>query len=166
MKEDEAASTIFSRKSAPPRPLTKLRLGSTSSAPSIARSIRGCKSRVDKGMLSDAACSCVLFEVGIPTMLESWPVERSWPILSTTKAAVDPVPRPRIMPDLTDSTALSAASFLRSSWESTGAAWDLMENGFWDGVRRFRGVQRRIRGLVEVWWREERLRDKEAIGFW
>ena len=86
--------------------------------------------------------------------------------MSTTKAAVEPVPRPRIMPDLTDSTALSAASFLRSSWERTGADWDLMENGFWVGVRRLRGALRRIRGVVEVWWREESWRDKEAIGFW
>lgn len=67
-------------------------------------------------MPRDAACSAVRLDVGIPTMLEIWPAARSSPMRATAKAAVEPVPRPRTMPDLTESTAFSAASFLRSSW--------------------------------------------------
>jgi hypothetical protein len=46
----ETSSTIFSRRRAPPRPLTRLSSGSTSSAPSMARSRRGTVSRVARGM--------------------------------------------------------------------------------------------------------------------
>lgn len=95
---------------------------------------------------------------------------RSSPILETTKAAVEPVPRPRTMPLLTYSTALSAASFLRSSWvsaEEVGEEWVTIE----EGVRKLREGVRRIKGEGELgrrwrwWWRgEERggeRRDKE-----
>ncbi|BAT87977.1 hypothetical protein VIGAN_05140200 [Vigna angularis var. angularis] len=116
MNLSEAASTIFSRRRAPPRPLTRLRSGSTSSAPSMARSRRGLSSRTERGMPRERACSSVRLEVGMPTMFVSSPEARSSPSLATTKAAVDPVPRPRTMPLLTASTALSAASLLRSSW--------------------------------------------------
>ena len=54
-------------------------------------------------------------------MLDIWPVESSSPMRATAKAAVEPVPRPRTMPDLTDSTAFSAASFFRSSWVRAAA---------------------------------------------
>ena len=39
----------------------------------------------------------------------SLPSLSSWPMRSTAKAAVEPVPRPTTMPDLTYSTAFQAA---------------------------------------------------------
>lgn len=83
-------------------------------------------------MFKEAACSWVRFEVGTPTMFVNCPVARSSPSLATTKAAVEPVPRPRTIPLWTYWTALSAASFLRSSWvkggDGVGVERDLMEN--------------------------------------
>lgn len=81
----------------------------------------GWASRVERGMPRAAACSWVRLEVGTPTMSERAPDLRRVPSLSTTTAAVEPVPRPRTMPLLTYWTALSAASFFRSSWVRTGA---------------------------------------------
>ena len=46
----ETSSTIFSRSRAPPRPFTRFSSGSTSSAPSMARSRRGTVSKVARGM--------------------------------------------------------------------------------------------------------------------
>lgn len=72
---------------------------------------------------------------------------RSSPSLETTKAAVEPVPRPRTMPDLTYSMALSAASFLRSSWERVGG----------DGEGDGEGDEKVINeGGVRVWGRRWR----------
>ncbi|KAJ6996241.1 Lipoprotein signal peptidase [Populus alba x Populus x berolinensis] len=110
----------------------------------MARSMWGWSSRTDRGMLRERACSSVRLEVGTPMMSFSSPVFKSSPSLATTKAAVEPVPRPRTMPDLTYSTALSAASFLRSSWVRTGADWALMEE-ILVRVRRFRDGVRRVR---------------------
>jgi len=66
------------------------------------------------------------------------------------------------MPDLTYSTALSAASFLRSSWVRTGADWALMEE-ILVRVRRLRDGVRRVWRDEEgvVWWREEREEEEE-----
>ena len=80
----------------------------------------------------------------------SWssPEARSFPIWSTAKAAVDPVPRPRTIPGLIASTAFSAASFLRSSWESA-TDWALTEKETEEEegevLRRVREGVRRVR---------------------
>lgn len=75
------------------------------------------------------------------------------------------------MPDLTYSTALSAAIFLSSSWVRTGADWALREK-ILVGVRRLREGVRKKRREEEgaVLWREEReeeeggeRKDKEAM---
>jgi hypothetical protein len=50
MQGDSGHLPTFSRSSAPPRPFTTSRLGSTSSAPSMATSSLGCSSRVARGM--------------------------------------------------------------------------------------------------------------------
>lgn len=62
------------------------------------------------------ACWWVMVEVGIPIMLVSLPWRKRSPIRATAWQAVDPVPRPRTIPDLTNSTALYAAIFFNSSW--------------------------------------------------
>lgn len=62
------------------------------------------------------ACSYVRTEVGTPTMSVNEPSLSNWPIRSTAKAAVEPVPRPSTMPLLTYSTAFQAACLLSSSW--------------------------------------------------
>lgn len=102
---------------------------------------------MERGIPSERACSSVRLEVGIPTMSFNSPVFRRCPILATTKAAVEPVPRPRTIPLRTYSTALSAASFLRSSWVSAAAGtdWALMVVGLLEGVRILRVEVRRIR---------------------
>mmetsp|Transcript_11416 Transcript_11416/g.70068 ORF Transcript_11416/g.70068 Transcript_11416/m.70068 type:complete len:236 (+) Transcript_11416:1625-2332(+) len=121
----EANSTIFSRSSAPPLPLTRLRSGSTSSAPSMATSSFGCVSSVASGIPSASACSFVRSDVGTPTMFCSSPDFSSSPIRSTAKAAVEPVPRPTTMPLFTYSTAFHAACFLSSSWLCAAARTDM-----------------------------------------
>lgn len=99
-----------------PQPFTKFIDESTSSAPSMARSITGCESRSDKGIPNKTAWSCVIFEVGIPTMFFSFPWCNNSPILSTACVAVESVPSPTTIPDLTNSTDLFAAIFQSSSW--------------------------------------------------
>ena len=94
-------STIFSRSSAPPPPFTRLRSGSTSSAPSIATSSSEYESSVASGMPRPSACFCVATDVGIATMSLSAPDLSSSPTRSTAKYAVEPVPRPTTMPDFT-----------------------------------------------------------------
>src|SRR5260221_13429933 len=51
----DADATTFSRVSAPPPPLIKFSLGSTSSAPSIVISISGCSSSVEIDITIDGA---------------------------------------------------------------------------------------------------------------
>ena len=97
-------STIFSRSSAPPPPLTRFRSGSTSSAPSMATSSRENSSSVVSGMPSDSACSFVRTDVGTAMMSVRLPSASFWPRRSTAKAAVDPVPRPTFMPLVTYSS--------------------------------------------------------------
>ena len=54
----EAAATIFSRSSAPPPPLIRLRSGAISSAPSTVRSSSGVSSSVVSGMPQRSASAC------------------------------------------------------------------------------------------------------------
>ena len=60
----DAAATIFSRSSAPPPPLIRLRSGAISSAPSTVRSSSGVSSSVVSGMPSRSASRRVASEVG------------------------------------------------------------------------------------------------------
>lgn len=101
----------------------------------------------------------------------SSPDARSSPILDTTKAAVEPVPSPRTIPELTYSTALSAASFLRSSWVS-GWTGDGAEKALMERYRGELKVTRRVEVAIAalLWWRrreEERggreRREREAM---
>ncbi len=63
----EAAATIFSRSSAPPPPLIRVRSGAISSAPSTVRSSSGVSSSVVSGTPSRSASRRVASEVGTPT---------------------------------------------------------------------------------------------------
>ncbi len=104
MKRALAAATIFSRKRAPPWPLIKSRVEHrTSSAPSIARSIRRCSAKLVSGMPSRRAKSAVCSEVGMATTASPRVTREA--SSSTTKPAVEPVPRPTIIPLSTNSTA-------------------------------------------------------------
>src|SRR3989304_5111737 len=66
IEEIAAAATIFSRNKAPPIPLIRFSAGSTSSAPSIARSSSGCSSRDVRGIPRSFAASAVAREAGTP----------------------------------------------------------------------------------------------------
>lgn len=85
------------------------------------------------------------------------PDDKRDPISATTKAAVEPVPRPRTMPLDTYSTALIAASFFRSSWvravEGTERAL----------IGAKRGRRREENRGGDTWRRDERWRETEAI---
>ena len=65
----------------------------------------------ESSLLTNTRCRLV----GIPTMSLSVPHFINLPILATTKAVVDLVPRPNTMSLSTYSTALSATSFFKSS---------------------------------------------------
>ena len=67
----DAAATIFSRNSAPPPPLMRLRSGAISSAPSTVRSSSGVSSKVDNGTPTRSASRRVASEVGTPDDLEA-----------------------------------------------------------------------------------------------
>ena len=67
----DAAATIFSRNSAPPPPLIRLRSGAISSAPSTVRSSSGVSSSVDSGTPTRSASRRVASEVGTPTTVEA-----------------------------------------------------------------------------------------------
>ncbi len=67
----EAAATIFSRNSAPPPPLMRVRSGPISSAPSTVMSSSGVSSSVVSGTPSRSAWARVVSEVGTPTTLEA-----------------------------------------------------------------------------------------------
>ena len=75
----------------------------------------GTSSRVARGIPRLSACCWVATEVGTHTMSVRVPLDRSSPTLATAKAAVDPVPRPTLIPLFTYSTAFHAACFLSSS---------------------------------------------------
>ena len=106
----DAAATIFSRNSAPPPPLIKVRSGPISSAPSTVRSSSGTSSSVVSAMPSRSACARVASEVG--TAITSSPARTRWAKSSTKCWAVEPVPRPSRMPERTKSMARAAAARL------------------------------------------------------
>src|ERR1700694_2065142 len=108
----EAAATIFSRKSAPPRPLIRFSAGSTSSAPSTARSISPTSSWTI-WIPSSAASSAVARELG--THRSFIPLATRRPTPSVKYFAVDPLPRPSSIPSWTSSRAFSAAARLSAS---------------------------------------------------
>src|SRR6266550_3457589 len=110
-----ADATSFSRDSAPPRPLIRFSAGSTSSAPSTARSICPTSS-VTIGIPCCAASSAVSREVGTPRTFI--PSATSRPKPSVKYRAVLPLPRPTSMPSWTSSSALYAAACFSSSVKS------------------------------------------------
>ncbi len=96
-----AAATIFSRNSAPPRPLTRLSVrSSTWSAPSMLRSIRRCWAKPASGTARWRARAAVRFEVGMPTIRSPSRAIRA-ASNSSARAAVLPLPRPRTIPSST-----------------------------------------------------------------
>src|SRR6059058_4974599 len=109
----DAAATIFSRNRAPPIPLIRSSFGSTSSAPSTFRSSQKLSSREVNGIPSRFASSAVAKDVGTP--LRSMPLATRRATPARKCRAVDPVPRPRIIPGLTYARAASAASRFNSS---------------------------------------------------
>src|SRR6266568_2828365 len=114
-KRLEAPATSFSLNSAPPRPLIKFSAGSTSSAPSTARSIWP-SSSVTIGMPSPAASSAVSRDDGTPRTFIPSATRRPRP--SVKNRAVVPLPRPTSIPSWTSSRAFSAAACFRSSVKS------------------------------------------------
>ena len=109
----EAVATIFSISSAPPPPLMRRSSLSSSSAPSTVRSRNGCWSSVMSGMPRRSACARVASEVG--THLTLRPAFTFCPTRSTKRAAVEPVPSPKVMPSSTSFSARSAACCFQSS---------------------------------------------------
>src|SRR2546427_8128154 len=109
----DAAATIFSRNRAPPIPLIRSSFGSTSSAPSTVRSSQKLSSNEVNGIPSRFASSAVAKDVGTP--LRSMPLATRRATPARKCRAVDPVPRPRIIPGLTYARAASAASRFNSS---------------------------------------------------
>ncbi|WVZ85982.1 hypothetical protein U9M48_032835 [Paspalum notatum var. saurae] len=114
-KRSPAPSIIFSRSSEPPRPLTRLRSGSTSSAPSMERWILPAPASGRSGIPARVAWASVLREVGTPATPGSAAARRRSPRRSSACAAVEPVPRPSVMPGSTNSTARCAATRFSSS---------------------------------------------------
>jgi hypothetical protein len=116
-----AAATIFSRNKAPPSPLIRLSVQcSTSSAPSIVRSIWRCSLNEVSGMSAAFARAAVRSDVGMPTKRRPCRWRRA--SASTAKAAVEPLPSPTTMSFSTNCTAASAAARLRAI---RGVAWVL-----------------------------------------
>ena len=111
MKRAATVATSFSRVRAPPRPLTRLRDGSISSAPSTARSILSTSSVVT--MPSDAASSAVASDVATAVI---WSPSRTMrPRPSVKYRAVDPVPSASTMPGRTRSRARADAACFSDS---------------------------------------------------
>src|SRR3989442_8201354 len=109
----DAAATIFSRNRAPPLPWIRSSFGSTCSAPSPVRSSQKLSSNEVNGIPSRFASSAVAKDVGTP--LRSMPLATRRATPARKCRAVDPVPRPRIIPGLTYARAASAASRFNSS---------------------------------------------------
>src|SRR5213594_4489167 len=112
----DAAATIFSRNRAPPIPLIRSSLGSTSSAPSTVRSSQKLSSKDVSGIPSPFASSAVARDVGTP--FTSMPPATSRATPARKCRAVDPVPRPRTIPGFTYARAASAAFRFSSSREA------------------------------------------------
>src|SRR5262245_8094684 len=113
----EAEATIFSRSSAPPPPLIKLKSAAISSAPSMVRSSSGISSRLVSGTPRRSASARVTSDVGTPiTSRPAWTRSAS----SSTKClAVEPLPRLSRMPGRMNSRAPAAAARF---WASTSIA--------------------------------------------
>ena len=92
-----ALAEDLDRLRAPPLPLMTVRSGPISSAPSIVR-LGWASESVASGTPTSLASAAVRSEVGIPRTPRSVPLPRSSPILSTTKAAVVPLPSPTVVP--------------------------------------------------------------------
>jgi hypothetical protein len=114
----DAAATIFSRNKAPPPPLTSVKSGAISSAPSTVRSSSGVSSSVASEMPAAAACARVVSEVGTATT--SRPARTRSPSNSTKCLAVEPVPSPSRMPPFTISSARAAAARFCASTSMSG----------------------------------------------
>ena len=128
-----AAATIFSCSSAAPPPLIRLSWPSISSAPSTVRSILPTSSSLRSGTPSSSASQTVALEVATPVTAS--PVARMRSESSrTNQPAVEPVPRPSVIPSSTNSSARAAAA--RLAW-SAGAS-DMGEPPF-PKVRRVIG---------------------------
>src|SRR5437667_2079172 len=112
----DAAATIFSRNRAPPIPLIRSNLGSTSSAPSTVKSSQKLSSREVSGMPRAFASSAVARDVGTPFTSMPPATRRATPARKCF--AVDPVPRPRTIPGFTYARAASAAFRFNSSREA------------------------------------------------
>src|SRR4030042_1183345 len=108
-----AAATIFSLTRAPPRPFTRSRLGSTSSAPSIVGSSLGWSFSSPILIPTDRPRDSDSLEVGMPTM--SAPSLTRSPISLMAMLAVEPLPSPTTMPLFTSLTASRAAISFRSN---------------------------------------------------
>src|SRR5213594_1805039 len=115
----DAAATIFSRNRAPPIPLIRSSLGSTSSAPSTVRSSQKLSSSEVNGIPRRFASSAVSSDVGTPFKSIPSATRRATPARKCR--AVDPVPRPRTMPGFTYASAASAAFLFSSSREAIQA---------------------------------------------
>src|SRR5206468_7074614 len=114
MKRAAQAATNFSMTWAPPAPLMRFPAGSTSSAPSIARSTRSTSMGSWMGIPQALARSRVWYEVGTPVM-ERRPWRTRSPSSVMTWAEVEPEPSPMMVLVGIRSTAATAAAFLRVS---------------------------------------------------
>jgi hypothetical protein len=114
-----AVATIFSRSKRAPSPLIRLRVPrSTSSAPSIVRSICRCSANEVSGM--PAALACAAFAARWECRQSAGPAVTRGQSLDR-EAAVEPVPSPTTMPSSTSSTAASAAARLSASRSASAA---------------------------------------------
>ena len=109
----DAVATIFSRSKAPPPPLIRRSCRSSSSAPSMVRSSSGQASSVVSGTPSSVHSAAVRSDVGTP--ITEKPSRTFSASARTNCSAVDPVPMPSRMPDVTSSSAASAAFRFSSS---------------------------------------------------
>ena len=100
-----ACATIFSWSSAPPPPLIRLSWGSTSSAPSMVTSILIGPCGPSRGSPACVATLAISAEVAKVLMPSSSPAAWRRAISRTAWMAVDPVPRPTVMPGSTKRTA-------------------------------------------------------------
>ncbi len=106
----DAAATTFSRTSAPPYPLIRLRCGSTSSAPSTVTSMLSTSPRPTSGIPNSRPSSVAACEVGTPCTRRPW--RTRVPRARMKAAAARPVPSPTVPPAGTKSRARLA---MRSS---------------------------------------------------
>jgi len=105
-----AWATIFSRSSAPPNPLMRFRLGSTSSAPSTVKSREPASSNVVRGIPRARASVSVRREVGTPTIPGRSPDLKRTERALRKWATVLPVPSPRTIPGKAASAARDPAN--------------------------------------------------------